>query len=77
MVGRLLTGTVTGTVTERIRCRVPGRGSAIGHPAVRAGGHFPVTDSTQPMKFVVGSPVRSASVWPWAQTVAKSTSRMP
>ena len=29
---------------------------------------------TQAMKFSVLEPVRSAMVWPWPQTVAKSTS---
>lgn len=48
-----------------------------GARAVRTDDHFLTTDSTQLMKFVVESPVRSAWVCPWAHTVAKSTSRMP
>jgi len=35
--------------------------------------YFPMHACTHWMKFSVESPVRSAIVWPWPQTVSKST----
>jgi hypothetical protein len=43
------------------------------HPEFPESLYFCVISTTQAMKFVVLSPVRSAIVWACAQTVAKST----
>jgi hypothetical protein len=60
------------------RFRVPDRGSAVRHPGCSGGGYFLMMDSTQAMKFVVGSPLSSsACVCAMAHTVAKSTLWMP
>jgi len=45
---------------------------ARGRPAFPS--HFATACFTQAMKFAAGSPVRSAIVWPWPQTVAKRNS---